>query len=77
MPCGVETTKRIAELMKTENRPISIIEISDKLKITRSAARDGINNMLDSGFPLLLMTERRIPGRQGRPERAYTLLQTD
>ena len=77
MPCGVETTKRIVELLRAMERPMTVTEISKSLGIQRSLARHGVDNLLDLGVPPLLTTELRIPGRQGRPERAYSLLLTD
>lgn len=73
MPCGVETTCRIVELMKASDRPLTILEIAQRLGVTYSTARQGIDNLLDTGTPALDVKELRVPSRKGRPERAYSL----
>lgn len=77
MPCGVETTCRIVELMKASDRPITILEIAQRLGVTYSTARQGIDNLLDTGTPRLAVKELKIPNRKGRPERAYSLAPGD
>ena len=72
MPCGVETTQKIAAILRSSDRPVTLIEIMKTLSIKRTAAMDGIRNLLDTGSPIVA-TQVRIPGRKGRPEYGFAL----
>lgn len=73
MPCGVETTRQIVETLRQSSKPLTLIELSTMLGRTHSTIRDGINNILETGTPQMSVHPVRIPGRKGRPERAYLI----